>query len=346
MTRAELEQCLTIDFLPLLGDSSQEMSVRPIVSTDRIRLFTTKALTVFDSHSAPAALWGYSSAFNPLAFVETIMPPNFHYLLHCDHWVIDPVRTGLSKRPFIFDLDKEDDQLAILSAYGHPSRWLSCSKDLSRYIWKPDQTIACPIDYVFHDHKTIKQGTVQVRTDHTPLCTLPSTKNGLIFAQTLVRRAFLAGCKEATLYENDGSNWNLLERIVIPEPARYFADRAQASEPRARIYRLPGRSYALHLLGAAIGIPQANTLLRNLTQDMGVNETRLQPLQNLLELHVSSSPYGDADFAFHIREKLSDPSVMRPLYMDAAQALKPGDRKPHGRQYAPRRRGRSQTRSK
>jgi hypothetical protein len=343
MTADELQALILTTFLPrvvlIVGD-------RPLLSVERIRVLTTIALEYLGRTTQKMQLWGYCSAFNPLAFVETIMPPNFHYLIQSDRIIFDPIRTALSNHPVIYNLDSLSDEYALLSAYGHPSRWLSCSTDLMRYAWIPDLAVRLTTDPIFKHHHASEEGSLQVRIDNAPLCTIPPSVTGANLATTIVSRAYLTGCREATLHTFGTSQWKLFERKLLPDPAQYFAERLKAREKDARIYRLPSRTYALHLLAAAIGTAPASALLRTLSLDMAKNETRFQPVQQILEVHVSASPYDDAELVYHIREKATDTSTLQAIYIDASRQPKTNAQNNLSRKYAPRRRSRSQSRSK
>jgi len=129
-----------------------EQDSRASLYSEQIRQYTQAAMIIFDDPTHPITIWGYSSAFNPLAFVETILPPNFHYLLQSGQFLIDPTRTVLAQAPTFFDLNSESAQLKVLAAYGHPNRWLKSSRDLKRYLYDHSSAIPCPADRVFHQH--------------------------------------------------------------------------------------------------------------------------------------------------------------------------------------------------
>src|SRR6202035_956089 len=123
MTTDRIEKQLTEEFLPRIQPAALVAGTRAGLSVSRLKDCTTTALAVFDRAEHPATVWGYCSAFNPLAYVETIMPPHFHYLIQIERTIIDPIRTALLQKPIHYNIDSEDDQMRMISAYGHPSRW-------------------------------------------------------------------------------------------------------------------------------------------------------------------------------------------------------------------------------
>ena len=76
MNKFGLIKSLTDDFLPHIASRTEQMEARPILSVERLRFYTGSAIEIFSRSDCQLRLWGYSSAFNPLAYVETIMPPN------------------------------------------------------------------------------------------------------------------------------------------------------------------------------------------------------------------------------------------------------------------------------
>ena len=141
MTEEQIAFALTEQFLPQFTLCNPDQNSRAPAHVEQIPQYTQAAMTIFDDPTRPITIWGYSSAFNPLAFVETILPPNLHYLLQSGQFLIDPTRTILTQAPVFFDLNSESAQLKILAAYGHPNRWLKSSRDLKRYLYDSSSTI-------------------------------------------------------------------------------------------------------------------------------------------------------------------------------------------------------------
>jgi hypothetical protein len=141
MTEEQIASGLTDHLLPQFTVCSQDRNSRTPLHSVPIQQYTQAALTIFDDPMHPITIWGYASAFNPFAFVETILPPNFHYLLQSGQFLIDPTRTVLTQTPIIFNLASESAQLKILAAYGHSNRWLKSSRDLNRYLYDPTSSI-------------------------------------------------------------------------------------------------------------------------------------------------------------------------------------------------------------
>jgi hypothetical protein len=346
MTEEQIAVGLTEQFLPQFARCIPNQNSRAPVHTERIRQYTQAAMTIFDGLTHPVTIWGYSSAFNPLAFVETILPPNFHYLLQCGQSLIDPTRTVLTQAPIFFDLNSESAQLRILTAYGHPDRWLKSSRYLKRYLYDPLSAIPCPADRFFHQHIPLTSNTLQLRVNGDPFCTVPESPAGKELAETLLHRAPNAGLKEATLFALDGQYWTQIDHASLPAPPRYFETLARAPHNKPHVYRLPGREYADHLLNTALGIPYGSNLLRILTSQLAPGETRIEPIDGILDLQVSSSPYGDSELAFHVRERTTSGAILHSLYMEASQTLDPlGVSHPH-RQTGRTRRGRAHGRSR
>jgi hypothetical protein len=75
MTEEQIAIGLTEQFLPQFTLSNLDQDSQAPAHSERIRQYTQAALTIFDDPMHPIIIWGYSSAFNPLAFVETILPP-------------------------------------------------------------------------------------------------------------------------------------------------------------------------------------------------------------------------------------------------------------------------------
>jgi hypothetical protein len=323
MTEEQIAFGLTEQFLPQFTLSNPDQDSQAPAHSERIRQYTQAALTIFDDPMHPITIWGYSSAFNPLAFVETILPPNFHYLLQSGQFLIDPTRTVLNKVPIFFDLASESAQLRILAAYGHPSRWLKSSRDLNRYLYDSLGAIPYPADRFFRQHIQRATTPLQLRVNDTPFCTLPESPAGKELAETLLHRAPNAGYKEAALFRFDGQHPTLIDHASLPAPSRYFEAQARTLHNKPHIYRLPGREYAEHLLNAALGIPYGSNLLRVLTSQLATGATRREPINGVLDLQVSSSPYGDSELAFHVRERATSSTILLSLYMDASKSLDP-----------------------
>jgi hypothetical protein len=346
MTEEQIAFGLVEQFLPQFTLCNPEQNPRMPVHSERIRQYTQAAMTIFDDPTHPITIWGYSSAFNPLAFVETILPPNFHYLLQCGQFLIDPTRTVLIQAPVFFDLVSESAQLRILAAYGHPNRWLQSSRDLKRYLYDPSGAIPCPADRFFRQHIPPTTAALQVRVNSDPFCTLPDNPAGKELAETLLHRAPRAGFKEATLFHLGGQHCTLIDHASLPTPPRYFEAQARAPHSKPHIYRLPGREYADHLLNTALGMPYGSNLLGVLTSQLAPGETRIEPIDGILDLQVSSSPYGDAELAFHVRERTTSSAILHSLYMEASQTLDPLKVSRLHRQAGRTRRGRAHGRSR
>ncbi len=323
MTEEQIASGLTDQLLPQFTVFTPDQSSRTSLHSERIRQYTQAALTIFDDPLHPITIWGYPSAFNPLAFVETILPPNFHYLLQSGQFLIDPTRTVLTQAPVVFDLNSESAQLRILAAYGHPNRWLKSSRDLKRYLYDLSGAIPCPADRFFREHIPVTSKALQLRLNGNPFCTVPECPAGRELAETLLHRAPNAGYKEAALFRFDGQHPTSIDHASLPAPSRYFEAQARALHNKPHIYRLPGREYAEHLLNAALGIPYGSNLLRVLTSQLAAGETRIEPINGVLDLQVSSSPYGDSELAFHVRERTKSSTILLSLYMDASKSLDP-----------------------
>jgi hypothetical protein len=321
MTKEQIAVGLMEQLLPQFTVCNPGPNSRTPLHWERIRQYTQAAMTIFDDPMHPITIWGYSSAFNPLAFVETILPPNFHYLLQCGQFLIDPTRTVLTQAPVFFDPGSESAQLRILAAYGHPNRWLQSSRDLKRYLYDPSGAILCPADRFFRQHIPATTAALQVRVDGAPFCTVPDNPVGKELAEILLHRAPSAGLKKATLFHLDGQHWTLIDHVSLPAAPRYFETHARAPHSELHIYRLPGREYADHLLNTALGIPYGSNLLRVLTSQLAPGETRIEPIDGILDLQVSSSPYGDAVLAFHVRERTTSSAILHSIYMEASQTL-------------------------
>jgi len=346
MTEEQIAIGLTEQFLPQFLLSNPNQDSQAPAHSERIRQYTQAALTIFDDPMQPITIWGYSSAFNPLAFVETILPPNLHYLLQSAQFLIDPTRTVLTQTPVFFDLNLESAQLRILAAYGHPNRWLQSSRDLKRYLYGPSSAIPCPADRFFRQHIPLTSTALQLTVNGTPFCTVPESPAGKELAETLLRRASNAGYKEASLFSLDGQHQTLIDHVSLPAPSRYFEAQARALHNKPHIYRLPGREYADHLLNTALGIPYGSNLLRIFTSQLAPGETRIEAINGILDLQVSSSPYGDSELAFHVRERTTSSTILHSLYMEASQTLDPLRLFRQHRQSGRTRRGRAHGRSR
>jgi hypothetical protein len=346
MTEEQIASGLTDQFLPQFTPSNPDQDSQAPAHSERIRQYTQAALTIFDDPLHPITIWGYSSAFNPLAFVETILPPNLHYLLQSAQFLIDPTRTALTQAPIFFDLNSESAQLRILAAYGHPSRWLKSSRDLKRYLYDLSSAIPCPADRFFRQHVPLTATALQLRVNGNPYCTVPESPAGKELAETLLHRAPNAGYKETTLYALGGQQLVRMNHVSLPDPPHYFETLAHAPRNRSHIYRLPGREYAEHLLNTALGIPYGSNLLRVLTSQLAAGETRTEPINGVLDLQVSSSPYGDSELAFHVRERTTSSTILLSLYMDASKSLDPLQQARPRHQTGRTRRGRSHGRSR
>ena len=346
MTEEQIAFGLMEQFLPQFTLSNPDQNSQALVHSERIRQYTQAARTVFDHPLHPITIWGYSSAFNPLAFVETILPPNFHYLLQFGHFLIDPTRTVLTKAAVFFDLASESAQLRILAAYGHPNRWLKSSRDLKRYLYDPSSAIPCPADRFFRQHIPLTSTALQLRVNGDLFCTVPESPAGKELAETLLRRASNAGYKEATLFSLDGQHQTLIDHASLLAPSRYFEAQARALHNKPHIYRLPGGEYADHLLNTALGIPYGSNLLRIFTSQLAPGETRIEPINGTLDLQVSSSPYGDSELAFHVRERTTSGAIIHSLYIDASQTFDPLRASRLHRQTGRTRRGRAHGRSR
>jgi hypothetical protein len=346
MTEEQIASGLTDQLLPQCTMFTPGQSLQMCLHSERIRQYTQAALAIFDDPTHPITIWGYSSAFNPLAFVETILPPNFHYLLQSCHFLIDPTRTVLTRAPVFFDLASESAQLRILAAYGHPNRWLKSSRDLKRYLYDLSSAIPCPTDRFFRQHVPVTSTALQLRVNGDPFCTVPESPAGKELAETLLRRAPNAGYKEATLFRFDGQYPTLIDHASLPAPSRYFEAQARALHNKPHIYRLPGREYAEHLLNTALGIPYGSNLLGVLTSQLAPVETRTEPIDGVLDLQVSSSPYGDSGLAIHVCERTTSSTILRSLYRNASKSLDPLEQLRPRRQTGRIRRGRGHGRSR
>jgi hypothetical protein len=244
MTEEQLAFGLTKQLLPQFTVYNPGPNSRALIHSERIRQYTQAAISIFDDPMHPISIWGYSSAFNPLAFVETILPPNFHYLLQSGQFLFDPTRTVLTQAPVFFDLASEVTQLKIIAAYGHPNRWLKASRDLKRYLYDPLSAIPCPADRFFRQHIPPTTSALQIRINGNPFCTVPESPAGTELAETLLHRAPNAGLKDATLFRLAGQHWTLIDHASLPAPPRYFEAQALTPHSKPQIYRLPGREYA------------------------------------------------------------------------------------------------------
>lgn len=346
MTEEQIAFGLTEQFLPQFTLSNPDQDSQSPAHSERIRQFTQAALTIFDDPMHPITIWGYSSAFNPLAFVETILPPDFHYLLQSAQFLIDPTRTVLTHAPVFFDLNSESAQLRILAAYGHPSQWLKSSRDLKRYLYDLSSAIPCPPDRFFSEHIPITSKALQVRVNGNPFCTVPESPAGKELAETLLHRAPNAGYKEAAIFRFDGKHRTVIDHASLPAPSLYFEAKARALHNKPHIYRLPGREYAEQLLNAVLGIPYGSNRLRVLNSQLAPGETRMEPINGVLDLQVSSSPYGDSELAFHVCERTASSTILLSLYMDASKSLDPLEQLRPRRQTGRTRRGRGHGRSR
>ena len=346
MTEEQIAFGLTEQFLPQFTLSNPDQDSQAPAHSERIRQYTQAALTIFDDPMQPITKWGYSSAFNPLAFVETILPPNLHYLLQSAQFLIDATRTVLTHAPVFFDLNLESAQLRILAAYGHPNRWLKSSRDFKRYLCDPSSAIPCPADRFFRQHIPLTSTALQLRVNGVPFCTVPESPPGKELAETLLHRAPNAGYKEATLFRFDGQHPTLIDHASLPAPSRYFEAQARALHNKPHIYRLPGREYADQLLNTTLGIPYGSNLLRIFTSQLAPGETRIEPISGILDLQVSSSPYGDSELAFHVRERTTRSTILHSLYMEASQTPDPLRLSQPHRQSGRTRRGRAHGRSR
>ena len=346
MTEEQIASGLTDQFLPQFTLCTPEQDSRASLYSEQIRQYTQAAMTIFDDPTHPITIWGYSSAFNPLAFVETILPPNFHYLLQSGHFLIDPTRTVLAQAPTFFDLNSESAQLKVLAAYGHPNRWLKSSRDLKRYLYDPSSAIPCPADSVFHQHIPLTSTALQLRINGDPFCTAPESPAGKQLAQALLHRAPNAGFKKATLFRSNEQHWTLIDHVSLPAPSRYFEAQARALHNKPHIYRLPGQEYADQLLNATLGIPYGSNILGILTSQLAPGDTRIEPIGGILDLQISSSPYGDSELAFHVREQTTNSTILHSLYMEASQTLDPLRVSMPRRQAGRTRRGRAHGRSR
>jgi len=346
MTEEQIAFALTEQFLPQFTLCNPYQNSRTPAHAEQIPQYTQAAMTIFDDPIRPITIWGYSSAFNPLAFVETILPPNLHYLLQSGQFLIDPTRTVLTQAPVFFDLNSESAQLKILAAYGHPNRWLKSSRDLKRYLYDHSSAIPCPADRFFHQHVPLTPTALQLKVNGNPFCTVPESPEGKELAQTLLHRAPNAGHKKVTLFRFGGQHWTLIDHASLPAPPRYFETQARALNKKPHIYRLPGREYADHLLNAALGIPYGSNVLGILTSQLAPGEMRMEPIDGILDLQVSSSPYGDSELAFHVRERTTSSAIIHSLYIDASQTFDPLRVSRLQRQTGRTRRGRAHGRSR
>jgi hypothetical protein len=116
MTEEQIASGLTEQFLPQFTLCNPGQDSQAPVHSERIRQYTQAAMTIFDGPMHPVTVRGYSSAFNPLAFVETVLPPNFHYLLQSGPFLIDPTRTVFTQAPVFFNFNSQSTQFKILAA--------------------------------------------------------------------------------------------------------------------------------------------------------------------------------------------------------------------------------------
>ena len=346
MTEGQIAFALTEQFLPQFTLCNPDQNSGTPAHAEQIPQYTQAAMTIFDDPIRPITIWGYSSAFNPLAFVETILPPNLHYLLQSGQFLIDPTRTILTQAPVFFDLNSESAQLKILAAYGHPDRWLKSSRDLKRYLYDHSSAISCPADRFFHQHIPLTSAALQVRINGDPFCTVPESPAAKELAQTLLHRAPNAGLKKATLFRFNEQHWTLIDHASLPAPSRYFEAQARALHNKPHIYRLPGQEYADQLLNATLGIPYGSNVLGILTSQLAQGDTRIEPIGGILDLQISSSPYGDSELAFHVREQTTNSTILHSLYMEASQTLDPLKVSMPRRQAGRTRRGRAHGRSR
>ena len=89
-----------------------------------------------------------------------------------------------------------------------------------------------------------------------------------------------------------------------------------------------------------------SNLLRILTSQLAPGETRTEPIFGILDLQVRSSPYGDSELAFHVRERATNSTILISLYMEASQTLYPPRQSRTYRQAGRNRRGRGHGRSR
>lgn len=346
MIEEQIAVGLKEQFLPQFTLCTPGQDSRATVHSERIRQYTQAAMTIFDDPMHPITIWGYSSAFNPLALVETILPPNFHYLLQSSQFLIDPTRTVLTQAPIFFDLNSESAQLTILAAYGHPNRWLRSSRDLKRYLYDHSSAIPCPADRFFRQHFPLTSTALQLRVNGNPFCTIQESPAGKELVETLLHRAPNAGYKKATLFRFDGQHWTLIDYASLPAPSRYFEAQARALHNKPHIYRLPGHEYADQLLNTALGIPYGSNVLGILTSQLAPGDTRTEPIDGILDLQVSSSPYGDSELAFHVRERTTSSTILHSFYMEASRTFDPLRVSRPRRQTGRTRRGRAHGRSR
>jgi len=102
MNKEQVALGLTEQFLPQFSLCNPGQDSQAPEHSERIRQYTYAAITIFDDPMHSITVWGYSPAFNPFAFVETL-PPNFHYLLQSGQFLIDPTRTVLTQTPIVLD---------------------------------------------------------------------------------------------------------------------------------------------------------------------------------------------------------------------------------------------------
>jgi len=86
-------------------------------------------------------------------------------------------------------------------------------------------------------------------------------------------------------------------------------------------------------------------LLRILTSQLAPGETRTEPIYGILDLQISSSPYGDSELAFHVRERVTNSTILLSLYMEASQTFYPPRQSRTHRQAGRNRPGRDHGRS-
>jgi hypothetical protein len=99
-------------------------------------------------------------------------------------------------------------------------------------------------------------------------------------------------------------------------------------------------------LNAALGIPYGSNVLGILTSQLAPGEMRTEPIDGILDLQVSSSPYGDSELAFHVRERTTSSAIIHSLYIDASQTFDPLRVSRLQRQTGRTRRGRAHGRSR
>jgi hypothetical protein len=99
-------------------------------------------------------------------------------------------------------------------------------------------------------------------------------------------------------------------------------------------------------LNATLGIPYGSNVLGILTSQLAPGDTRIEPIGGVLDLQISSSPYGDSELAFHVREQTTNSTILHSLYMEASQTLDPLRVSMPRRQAGRTRRGRAHGRSR